>query len=831
MSGLWGATCRAASAFVLLAAMLSCITPGYADLQADIFSDAMRPAPVEPSPADDTSADAATEPEEPGTKPDDAGATSDDVGIGPGDGDQEGRGTAPQPTTSEAMAGEEPQPGAPEAETELRDDADEALTTLPEPGPDTDVISVQADELYRSAEGLQATGNIHIGYQDYRATGQVLDLDRERVWLTLRGDVRISSSDMLTTADRLELNLASEQWHAFDSRTRVEPAFFSMGVEEPLYLDGRQIHGRPGQVEVHEGYGTSCDREEHPHYGLRSDNIRVVPEQYVVFEKPTLYLRRHRLLRFPWDLRLSLRQHTNRFIPEFGQNEVEGYFAKAAYMYLLNEANSGVLRLHMTQKRGPGLGFDHDFEFGRNYGTLVLFGEPSEGSWSGRLSDTHQFSERFTADLTSNAQRYSGYEWGTKSIANNLNFRRRTDTAQSLLGVQHSLMESGTSTNRRMTVNLSHRKQPSRDYSWEVRSVFSRSSFGAGSPSDEQLDAELRMRGRQRAYDWEAITQKRFDLRDDEQIAARPLYSVDYLPQLVVNTDSSRLGDWRLLGRSRIRASLNLGRFHQEPQGLDVSRAAMDITLPGTPEKLGSRHELTTSARFQQQFTSEGSALYYKSLRSELRGKWSGSWDYRLDYNFSSAHGYSPLRIGYLGGRSTYLSFQTVRVVPDRMRLDLSTGYDFVNNYYRDATFRGEFMLSQDSRLELQTSYNLDGGHWRPLNLRWLHANDDWYSATTLYYDTDRSKLTQATTELNWRISDKWHLDMLAAYSGYTHKLDQLEVQLLRDLHCMLASVSYNKALDEFRVNFGIKAFPSSERAFGMGAGGARFESTFGEMY
>ena len=72
---------------------------------------------------------------------------------------------------------------------------------------------------------------------------------------------------------------------------------------------------------------------------------------------------------------------------------------------------------------------------------------------------------------------------------------------------------------------------------------------------------------------------------------------------------------------------------------------------------------------------------------------------------------------------------------------------------------------------------------------------------------------------------------MLAAYSGYTHKLDQLEVQLLRDLHCMLASVSYNKALDEFRVNFGIKAFPSSERAFGMGAGGARFESTFGEMY
>jgi len=47
----------------------------------------------------------------------------------------------------------------------------------------------------------------------------------------------------------------------------------------------------------------------------------------------------------------------------------------------------------------------------------------------------------------------------------------------------------------------------------------------------------------------------------------------------------------------------------------------------------------------------------------------------------------------------------------------------------------------------------------------------------------------------------------------------------------MLASVTYDKELNEFRINVGIKAFPSNERQFGVGAGGPRFESTFGQYY
>ncbi len=778
---------------VLLALVLSFlaypVTAG-ADAQSDAFSEAMQPLslPSEQQPPSQPATETPPEPEQP------------EPTIAPEEGPQ-------QPSA------EQPEPSA-----------------LPEPSPDTEVISLQADDLYYTSEGTQAWGKVRVGYQDYRASGEILDIDKERVWIKLRGDVVVTSPDMLTTADNLELNLDTEHWHAFDTRTKVEPSFFESGVVEPLYLDGRHIHGCPGQIEVNSGRGTSCDLPHKPHYWLQSSYIRVEPEEYVVFRKPALYLLGHRIFRYPWDLRLSLRRHTNRFLPEVGENEVEGYFAKFAYLYLLNEQNSGVLRLHLTQKRGTGYGFDHDFDFGANYGDLRFFGEPSQGSWSGRLSDTHQFSESFTADLSSNIQRYSGYEAGSTSFSSNLSFRNRSTDGQSLLGFQHSIMKSAYSTNKRLTVNMTHRQQASEDYSWEVRNVMRRNDYLADQRPDEELNTEFRLRGRERSYNWEAITKKRYDLDGSAYTGDDNFYSLDYLPELQMNTDTSRLGGYRLFGTARVRASLNLGRFKQQPENMNVSRAAIDISLPGHSRSIGGSKKLHNSLRFRQQFFSDGSAQYYTNFRTELRGKWGHTWDHRWSFNFGSSHGYSPLRLGY-AGKSSYLNFQAVRTVRDKMRIDVGSGYDFVNNYYRDATFRGQFMLAPDSRLELQTSYSLDRSEWRPVNARWLRATDNWYSAITSYYDLDESKLTRATSEINWRVNKLWHIDVLAGYSGYTHKLDQFEVQVLRDLHCMLASVTYDKELNEFRINVGIKAFPSNERQFGVGAGGPRFESTFGQYY
>ncbi len=788
---------------LLLATWAACAT---ADSQSDVFSDAMQPfspgpPAAEEKPTPEPSPEKPSPEKPPETEQAPEGTEQPQKPPGPQPEGPPGPPTSPRPETSGTQA-----------------------------PADSEQISLKANEVYYTGQGTQAWGSVDVKYQDYEATADILGIDKERVWLDLRGDVVIKSSDMVTTADKLELNLDTEHWHASNTRTTVQPEFFQTGVVEPLYLEGRHIHGRPGLMDMTSGYGTSCDLPDHQHYMLRSSQIKVLPDRYVSFHRPTLYLFGHRILRYPWDLRLSLSERTNAFVPAVGQNDAEGYFAKFAYMYLLNEANSGVLRLHLTQKRGTGLGFDHDFDLGSNYGDLRFFSEPSEGSWSGRLSDRQYFSDSVTADLISNVQSYTAYGTDSKSMSNSLTFNSRTGTSQSVLGLQEANTKTVYNENTRRTVNLTHRQQASENYNWEVRSTMQSSRYSATQPANEELNAEIRLRGRETAYNWEAVTQKRYDLDGSKYTADDSYYSLDYLPELTAQTDTERLGGYRLLGRARVQASLNLGRYSQQPEGLDVSRAALDISLPGRREDIGGGHMMQNSLRFQQQFTSEGSAQYYANLRSDLQGNLGDTWSYRWNYNFGSPHGYTPLRRGY-SSRSNSMGLQLVRVVPDSMRLDLSTGYDFVYDYYRDATFRGQFMLARDSRLELQTSYSILRSQWRPITARWLRASTGWYSALTAYYDLDQNKLRRASSEINWRLSDQWNLDIAAGYSGYTHKLDQLEIQVLRDLHCMITSVTYNKELNEFRFNIGIKAFPSDERQFGVGAGGAQFESTFGQYY
>jgi hypothetical protein len=798
-SGLGASAVRRLKLAALACCLCVCACVAVADQQSDAFTEAMKP--LEPLPR-------VIAPDQPTEQ------TPPDKPV----------------TTSPEMPQEKPPPTPP---VETKPEAvtpTQPVGELPEPSPDSELISLRADDLYYTSDGgTQASGNAGFGYQEYRGTADILEIDSERVWINLRGDVHVQDPDMFTTAERFELNLDTEYWHAFNTRTRVEPSFFDQGVVEPLYLDGRTVHGQPDIITLRHGRGSSCDREDKPHWCLKTDRIKVLPDVSVRFHKPTLYLYGRRLFRYPWDLRLSMRKHSNRFIPEFGENEVEGYFLKFAYLYLLNEANSGVLRLHTTQKRGIGLGVDHDFDFGTNYGSLILFAEPSQGSFSGRFSDAHQFSDGFSADLSSNIQRYTGYGYGSTSLSNNLTFRNRSTKGNTLLGIQHSLMESDYSTNRRMTVNVNQRYQPSEDYSWEVRSVMQRNAYRADEAADEELNSELRFRGRERSYDWEAIAKKRHDLDGSAYTGDDNSYSLDQLPELMMSTDSSRLDDWRLLGRARVRAQLNLGRFQQQPDNTSLSRAALDISLPGHSKDIGAHMSLHNSLQFRQQFSSEGSAQWYANFRSQLSGQIGNSWDYRLSGYYGSPHGYSPLRLGY-SGRSQSVSFQAVHAVEDKRRIDISTGFDFTSDYWRDLSIRSQFMLAPSSRLELQTGYSLERSEWRPITVRWLRATSDWYSAITSYYDLDRSKLTRATGEINWRINRFWHLDMLAGYSGYTHRLDQLEFHLLRDLHCMMASLSYNKELSEFRVNLGIKAFPSNERVFGYGSG-SRFESNFGEYY
>ena len=698
----------------------------------------------------------------------------------------------------------------------------------PAPLANPEEVRITADNVDYRDEGTTAQGNVELRYQDLTVHSQGAELDKERVWGGFRDEVHLQAPLYSLRADRLRVNLETEEFSAANADATVAPEFFKGQVAAPIYVHATEVVGRPGRVVGTDATGTSCDIWPDPHWALRSKRVTLVPDNSVTFEKPTLYLWGHRLVRYPWDLRLSLVQRDNRFLPEVGQNSVEGYYAKFAYGYALDESNTGFLRLNLTQKRGVGLGFDHTLNASQQWAELSVFAEPEMGSFTGQLQHRGQYSKPFSSNLSVSYQQNSGYGLSSEALSGDMTFRYDTKDIQTLLGFQQSLNSSGISTSSRFSTNTDYRQRLGAQSNFEVRNSYYSSSFTTGQAADEELESEVDWRQETRAFTSNFVAQKRFDIDGSRYTGDSNYFRLDRLPDWTVTTDSHRIGDFRLLGRP-VEAIIYLGNFVQHPDELSSYRTGADLRLNNVSTDLGKRVNLQNSLRFRQLFYDQA-AQWVADLRSELRVTLPDHWETRLSYNFTTLDGFSPLRMDFASpANSAY--FEAVRFVADRMRINMTFGRDFENHYYQDAILRAEILLSPRNRVELQGGYSVESSRARPLNLRWVYATaSSWWSALTVNYDLDNSNLTNLSLDMDWTPLRDWRLQFLGGYSQFSG-LNQADVRLTRDLHCMLAQLTYVYATSEIRVGLGIKAFPSATRTFGVGQRGQYFESNFNDVY
>lgn len=703
-------------------------------------------------------------------------------------------------------------------------------TTLQAPADNSEKVTLQADE-YEMRQGVsRALGHVELKYQDYTLRSDEAELDKDRRWSTLDGNVELLGPDYRGRGKRLRFNLQTDEWQMDEGRVTIQPEFLTEGLAEPFYMQAVEAAGEPERVVGRTALGTSCDRETDPHYALRSSEVTVIPDQRVTFRRPTLYLFGHRLVRYPWDLSLSLQRKENRFLPEFGQNDVEGYYLKFALGYLLNEANSGFVRLHLTQNRGVGFGLDHLLDTPRQSAELSFFMEPAEGSVTGRLNDQLKLSRPFTSQVTVNWQSDSGYSSGTESLSSDLTFHYDDADSNSLLGFQHSLTSSTYSTSRRFTSTLTQRQRLGKNGEWQFRSTMTSSSYSATVAPNEELNTDFTYRHRGALYDTTLLAQKRYDLDGSRYTGDDTYYALNRTPDLNLVSDGQRFSLLRWLVGRDSRATFYLGRFEQQPDDLRLYRTGLDLELPSHSYDLSQWSTLRTAGQFQQMFYTDGSAQWVAQLQSDLTQKLSGTWQSRLTFSYGRPNGYAPLRIDYASPTST-AQLQIVRLLPDRLRLEVSGGRDFHNNYFNDIVMRSELMLTPRNRLEMQGGYSLETAAWRPINLRWIYATAHaWYSALSVNYDLEDSELTRLSADVDWSPSALWRVQFLGGYGSYSG-VDQADFRITRDLHCLVAQATYIYASREFQIGLGIKAFPSETRTFGIGGTGGAFDSGFSDQY
>ncbi|MCX7600282.1 MAG: hypothetical protein N2512_15655 [Armatimonadetes bacterium] len=694
-----------------------------------------------------------------------------------------------------------------------------------------DQVEVKADKVFMTEDILAGSGNVVVRTQDYTITAETVELDRRSNVARFRGRVVIEGQDQRTEGDALWVDLDEGSWKLEPATTTVQPEFFAGGILAPLYARGGEVAYDPDvdRVKVLRGEATSCDLAE-PHYALKSARVTVRPDDYVTFHRPALYVLGRRILRYPFDVTLSLREKEQRIFPEIGSNEVEGKYLKFAFLYLLGARGSGVLRLHLTELRGIGLGVDHLFEDRRQSLFVSLFDEPSQGAQALRVEHDYQFGRTLSSQLGVNYQKDSGFTFASTTLSSDLTFRNSDANSDTTLGFARSLTTSGYGSSSRFAANLYHNQRQGRDTNWNLRSTFTSSNFGATAASDQELLVDFQYRHRAPSYDMDLYLSQRQDIDGSRYEGDRNYYALNRLPALSFRTDSGRLGGWRLFGRSSARFQLDLGNFVQDPQDQRLGRLAFTADLGGNERELSPHTTVRTGLRFRQSLFDEGSAQYSLSFDGEVRRDFGKKWHARLGYDYASTRGFAPLRLDY-GGVANDLRLQLVRLSPDSSRFELSGGYDFVRDAYYDLRLLFERRASEAWYWRLQTAYSIEQARWWPLVLRLTTARPSLYLDLSASYDLDRSKLSVVTADADWRIGRWWRLEFVGSYSGWTGRLDQADVRLTRDLHCLVAQLTWSKWPRQLYFTIGIKAFPSETRMLGVGATGAYLPGTPGEYY
>ncbi|NLO72665.1 MAG: hypothetical protein GX100_00970 [candidate division WS1 bacterium] len=754
---------------------------------------------------------------------------------------------APPPIAPGETVATEPSPGSPEGEEvveteagrETRQENAEPPTSgvmepsFPgEPAEGRVVISASPGKVFWDEEGnLRAEGKVLIKSVQYALEGDEATLDRNREWATLAGNVRLQGESVESRGNSVRVNLKTGEWHLAEGATVILPSFFTGGqVVDKLYLDTAQASS-PGEgeaIDLRNSRLTSCDLER-PHYFFSSDRVEVRPGDQIIAHRPSLHLFGQRVFRLPFKLVLFLDEERNRYLPEVGHNVVEGYYAKFAYPYLVGALGQGLLRLNLTTERGAGLGFDQQIVSSSHVGLASVMYEPSEGSLTSRLSDRFELGHAWVSDLNASYQTHSGFFGNTTSLEGNLVFNRYTSQGDMQIGYQNSLSESGFGTSRRNATTFSTRQRLDKASTMFLRGTWENSDYGGSALARESVDTNFQFTHAAGAFDLDLIASHLF--QPSPRPGSSSVYALNRLPELTMRTDSHRLGNYRLLGKVPLRSSLILGQYDQQPADIQAFRAAWDTTLGGTTERWDSRTEATTSARFLQSVFSDSSAQYILAGDFDLRRNLGHDWQTRLHYTHSETHGYEPITLSY-GTRASALRWDMVQATTDRTRLEISTGYDFVGDFWQDLRIAGQWMPNRQSKLTLQTGCGLQDGRWRPLGLIWTHVDRPRYYFTLAgEYDPHMVGLTRLSTEFDWRLSHLWQLSMVSSYSGYSRQIDAFDVQLQRDLHCMVGTVSYNLALDEFRFSLGIKAFPNPEQALGVLRSGAMFQALPGQFF
>jgi len=704
---------------------------------------------------------------------------------------------------------------------------------LPDPNLDDGRIEfVRSGEMFRGGDKVRLDGGVEFLYRGYRTICDRANGDTCTGIFRLQGNVRVIGKDTTLTGDVVTVDYHQRTYRAEEMATVIVPALTTGNLRDNLYASGKVAFGNEAESRIYFGSLTTCDYDA-PHFELVSDDATLRTGKRLILRKARLFVLGYKVVTIPY-LSIPLDNRRYNYLPEFGQNDEEGYYVKNRAAIEVPGENTLDTRQDYMSKLGVGLGGTYGYRSAYSSGAVTLYGISGRAS-TRSFRNQHQQSFSGGSFAINNDFQQDNYlgAAGTQQLSNqaqltlngtdsttNVSYQRNTSKYQSSesLSETYSLGDNRRIGEYQTTFDLSFLKNENRY---------------PGSSNFSAKEADLRL---QLTRELSKLTAG-VEYARNIPIGDNPNFFTgnDRTPVLTVSSDSTRL-----LGADRgksipFRTSLSIGEFGSFTEAR-VNRTYLDWNY-SKADASERRLRLDTNASFRQGLYSDGTAQYTVGGGLNATYRLGTGTSANLRYYYQRPEGYTPVaqdRDGKSHNVTTDISYRPQRY----LLLGAQTGFDFLRSKTSDIGWqqvglRSEFRPAKWFSLRALSTYDTISQVWSSFRLDLSYLPGATFVTFGARYDGYQRKWSNGDLYLNNLKWGKTRFSTVLSYNGFTKQLDAAQYNFTYDLHCFEAVINVSETKTGFRAGrqiqffLRLKALPFDGN-FGFGTRGQAIGSGFG---
>lgn len=688
------------------------------------------------------------------------------------------------------------------------------------------VLSAQTFDRSPDGKEVSAAG-VTFEYRGYRVTADEAVGNLEDEVFALRGNVNVLGQTEVVRGQTVIVNFRARTFRVESGDVDLRKALFEGRVLTDLYLDAAEVNGGEDIVVARRCSVTGCEYM-HKHYSFDARLVRVVPDRKVVFEDVKVRALNRTLLSVP-RFEIPLQRRTGGIVPDIGQNETEGIYAKFRYGFPVGE-DTGVVRLDLMSKRGVGGGVLFDYASAASKGFLQAYSDFDRSA--GRISFTGsaQHQQRMGSvlfDAKHESSRFSfltGVSTETHRTNAQLSVLNQPGATTRLL---FSRTENGSNFSRTVnsSLTLSDQRRWSSAFGTTVNMAVTKAQSRSGTFTvDRQvLDARLTATYDMQLASAELAFNRNVPIGENQNFIA----GIEQLPVITFRTDRRRLvGESSSLPDFTL--ALSAGNYRDNFAQRDLARYLFDIrSRGGRQTERGFLYQYEIG--FLQGFYSDDTAQYVPSLNATLGYRMSERSATTLRYNYRRQHGFTPLAFDRAGSFHV-ASLDSMTEIRPGLRLGGQVGFDFNRDRqggiaWQSPAVRLEFEPTPQLRLRALASYLPERHEWGSLRMDAAGQWGDFRFGASGRYDGIRNRWGSVNLFFDGLTVGRLRVATLLRYNGFLNRFDAAHFSFIYDLHCAEAVLQVLDTRTGFRPGtevvflIRLKALPFAS-PFGVGRAG-----------